>query len=38
MASFFPKRAVLFKWELVPKTRQIQNQAFNFARVLHFDP
>jgi len=29
MASFFPKRAVLFKWELVPKTRQIQNQAFN---------
>jgi hypothetical protein len=26
---FSPKSAVSFKWEMAPKTRQIQNQAFN---------
>jgi hypothetical protein len=29
MAPFFLKCIVSFKWELVPKTHQIQNQAFN---------
>jgi hypothetical protein len=28
-APFFSKHVVSFKWELAPKTRQIQNQAFN---------